>query len=341
MSAPPRQDLVWALAGLTVIALTGSCTTDTDSTSTSPLAPATREVTVDHGTADVVDLRPVSVEAEAGDSVVIRSANPGLGGDDESPVHHLFTSAPGDALPPLFTPAGGGLVPNPGVWGLCRGGAAEGASAGCPVPPIEGPTAYDGAAYFSLGALLPGERRELPLAEDLPPGTYRFTCAIHPELHVDVQVVPDPEPERELEPLDPASAVKAAHQQAPSAGATVVVVLGPQTQDPAAEVLDSLPRLVEIPIGGTVLWRVQHRSPHTVELGVPAAPHLADTAPADTVPIVPRDRRWDGAGQVRSGILSTDPSVARTEFGLTFTKAGVYRAYDRFHSGISTLVRVG
>ena len=323
-----------------VLALTGACT-DADAPASSPGAPVTREVVLDHGTAGVVDLRPVTVQAAAGDRVVIRSANPGLGGDDESPVHHLFTSAPADSQPPLFTPSGGGLIPNPGAWGLCRGGTPGAAADGCPVPPIEGPSAYDGAAYFSLGALLPGEQRELPLADDLAPGTYRFICAIHPQLHVDVHVVPDPEPVTELAPLDPQLAVDAAEQQAPSAGKTAVVLLGPQTEDPAAEVLESLPQVVRIPVGGTVLWRVQDRSPHTVELGVGEAPHLADTAPADTIPVVPRGRRWNGSGQVRSGILSTDPSAAGTEFSLTFTRPGEYRAYDRFHSGISTLVRVG
>ena len=340
MTAPPRRALTWLFAAAAVMAVTGACT-DADRPSRSPGAPVTREVVLDHGTADVVDLRPVTVQAAAGDRVVMRSANPGLGGDDESPVHHLFTSASADAQPPLFTTSGGGLIPNPGAWGLCRGGAPEAAAVGCPVPPIDGPSAYDGAAYFSLGALLPGEQRELPLADDLAPGTYRFICVIHPQLYVDVQVVPDPEPATEQDPLDPESAIEAARQQAPSAGETAVVLLGPQTEDPAAEVLESLPQVVRIPVGGSVVWRVQDRSPHTVELGVQEAPHLADTAPADTVPIVPRDRRWDGSGQVRSGILSTDPSAAGTEFSLTFTRAGQYRAYDRFHSGISTLIRVG
>lgn len=335
MNVVPFGKLLAAFAGL---AMSAGCTAGTSAPAAQPDVPDRREVVVDPGTADVVDLRPASVQAAPGDVVVVRSANPGRGGDDESPVHHLFTSAPRDALPPLFTPVGAGVMPNPGVWGLCRGGLASAATAGCPVPPIEGPTAYDGKSYFSLGALLPADQRELPLAEDLPVGTYRFTCAIHPQLHVDVEVTPDPHAPASLPPLDAARAIDHVAHGAAGAG---VVVLGPQTQDPPAEVLAAVPAEVRIPVGGTVVWKVSGRSPHTVELGLDAPPHLADTAPADTAPVVPAGGRWDGTGQVRSGVLSTDPGVQRAEFALTFTRPGEYRAYDRFHAGITTLVRVG
>jgi plastocyanin len=331
----------WSLPMLAAIASVTVAAACTDAESPdAPTSPDLREVVVDRGTAGVVDLRSVTVEARPGDVVVLRSANPGRGKDDESPVHHLFTSAPSSAPPPLFTRAGSALTPNAGVWGLCRGGAASNAADGCPVPPIEGPAAYDGKAYFSLGSLLPGEARELPLADELPPGTYRFTCAIHPQHHVDVEVVTDPRPAPDLGPLDPRLAVRAAERHALSAAGGTVVVLGPQVRHPAAEVLAAVPAVIRIPVGGTVVWRVGARSPHTVELGSDAAPHLADTTPTDTIPRVPHGGRWDGTGQVRSGILSADPGVGRTEFALTFTRAGRYRAFDRFHAGVSTLVRV-
>ncbi len=300
-----------------------------------------RAVVVDRGAPDVVDLRPVTVQAAPGDVVVLRSANPGNGEDDESPVHHLFTSATPDTLPPLFTRTGAGHVPNGGVWGLCRGGQASGAANGCPVPPVDGPQAYDGRSYFSLGALLPGEERELPLDEDLALGTYRFTCALHPELHVDVEVVEDPQPSTALPTLDAELAVRrATDRQMLGTSGTATVVLAPLLKDPTTEVLAAVPERVQVPVGGTVVWRVPGRSPHTVELGLDAPPHLADTTPADTVPLVPETGSWDGRGTVRSGILSADPSVARQEFALTFTRPGRYRAYDRFHAGISTLVEV-
>lgn len=304
-----------------------------------------REVVLDLGTADVVDLRPVTVQAAPGDVVVLRSGNPGRGADDESPVHHLFTSAPSEAPPPLFVPAGAGVVPNPGAWGLCRGGSAAAATTNCPVPPAEGPAAFDGQAYFSLGALLPGETRELPLSDDLAEGRYRFTCAIHPRHVVDVEVVPKPQDAPPSAPLDEADVVARAQEgQSPSAGSSAagaVVRLAPQVDGPAAELLRAVPAEVLVPVGGSVQWRVEGRSPHTVELGVDHPPHLADTTAAETAPVVPADGRWDGTGEVRSGVLSTDPGVDRAVFELVFTRPGLYRAYDRFAPTVQTTVRVG
>ena len=341
LKASPRSILLWVLAAAAGATVAGACTTDAGQGDRLD-ARDRREVVVDRGTADLVDLRSVTVQAEPGDVVMLRSANPGRGQDDESPVHHLFTSAAaGAATPPLFTAVGTGLMPNAGVWGLCRGGSASDATAGCPLPAIEGPSAYDGKAYFSLGALLPGDLRELPLADDLAPGTYRFTCAIHPGLHVDVQVVSDPVPAEALSPLDAADATRAARERVRETAGAALVVLGPHAGNPPAELLAAVPAVVRIPVGGTVVWRVEAQSPHTVELGLPGAPNLADTAPADTVPQAPDGGRWDGRGVVRSGILSTDPSAASSEFQVTFTRPGRYQAFDRFHAGIATVVQVG
>lgn len=121
------------------------------------------------------------------------------------------------------------------------------------------------------------------------------------------------------------------------------MLLGPRPAGHAVEVLTATPGTVRIPVGGTVTWRVPGRSPHTVELGVGSdhPPSLSHTTAADTTPTVPQGRRWDGRGVVRSGVLSDDPSVRRTSFSVVFTRPGTYRAHDRFHSGISTVVHVG
>lgn len=338
VTARPRG-ILRMLAAAAAVTMVGACT-DTQAPDPTATTPDRRDVVVDRGTGEVVDLRPVTVQAAPGDIVVLRSGNPGRGEDDQSPVHHLFTSAPADALPPLFTQAGAGFLPNPGVWGLCRGGAVAAATAGCPVPPAEGPSGYDGKSYFSLGALLPGEQRELPLDADIPPGAYRFTCAIHPQHHVEVRVVEEaPGQADEHEPFDAERAMHAASRKQHH-GRAAVVLLGPHTGHPAAEVLAALPAVVRVPVGSRVVWTVDGRSPHTVELGLDGPPHLADTSPVDTVPVAPKGRRWDGTGQVRSGILSRDPSVGRTEFALIFTQPGRYLAYDRFHAGVTTTVLV-
>lgn len=338
-SSPARLRLVVALL---LSANLAACTPD-GGTRSGPAAddgPTRRDVLLDQGSADVVDLRPVTVQARPGDVVVMRSGNPGQGEDDESPVHHLFTSAPATAPPPLFVAAGRGHLPNPGAWGICRGGDPAHATAGCPIPPVEGPSAYDGRSYFSLGALLPGETRELPLAVDVPLGTYRFTCAVHPDTYVDVEVVEKPTAVPALPPAEVAAARPQVVRDSTSRLGRSVVVLGPQSAG-QAEVLAAVPGSVHVPVGGTVTWRVDGRSPHTVELGLDHPPHLADTTAADTAPAVPRGRGWDGVGTVQSGVLSADPSVDRTTFSLVFTRRGTYRAYDRFHAGISTVVHVG
>lgn len=344
---PQGTALGLALAVVAVLAAGTACTQVPEEAGTAaPASESRREVLVDRGSTDVVDLRPAKVQAAPGDVVILRSGNPGRGPGDESPVHHLFTTAPQDALPPLFVPAGQGVLPNPGVWGLCRGGDAANAGTGCPIPPIDGPREYDGHSYFSLGALLPGEQRELPLSKDLPAGNYRLTCAVHPHLHVDVEVVREPA-SAELRPaMDAAQAGAqaadlAARHAAHTDGGEAVVLLAPQPGQPAGEVLQAVPAQVQIPVGGTVLWRNANRAPHTVELGIPEPPHLTHTGPADTVPTVPADGRWNGDGQVRSGVLSTDSGVGRTEFRLTFTKPGLYVAYDRFSPTVTTQVRVG
>lgn len=327
-----------------VLMTTTACTPTRDEGSDAS-ASALREVVFDRGTADVVDLRPVTVQAAPGDVIVVRSGNPGRGADDESPVHHLLTSAPQGTPPPLFVPVGAGLAPNPAVWGLCRGGKAADATNGCPIPPIEGPASYDGHSYFSLGALLPGEQRELPLSEDLAPGTYRFTCAVHPQLHVEVEVVENPSPASHLPVLDALQAptqagglVSGHMNDAPAA--ETVVLLAPQTENPPAEVLHAVPAEVHLPVGGTVVFRNPNRAPHTVELGIDEPPHLTHTTPADTVPVVPDGGQWNGEGQVRSGILSADPGVGRTELRLSFTRPGLYVAYDRFAPSLTTRIRV-
>lgn len=338
-AARRRGIVLAALAAISTV-LAAGCAGDRD-TDPSRAEPQRREVVVDHGTAKVVDLRSATVQAAPGDVVVLRNANPGGGEDDESPVHHLFTSA-GPQLPPLFTPVGEGHVPNGGVWGLCRGGDAADATQGCPVPPVEGPGAYDGTSYFSLGSLLPSDEVELPLDEELPLGIYRFTCAVHPHMHVDVEVVEDPAPAPTPAPLDAGLALRrAGEERLLSEPRSAVVLLGPLLAEPSAEVLTAVPEVVRIPVGGTVVWRVAGRSPHTVELGLQGPPHLADTVAADTVPLGAPDGRWDGTRVVRSGVLSTDPAVDRREFALTFTQKGTYRAHDRFHADVVTLVHVG
>lgn len=319
-----------------------------------PVAPTTREIVLDQGSARVVDLRPVRVQARPGDVVVIRSGNPGRP-DDESPLHHLFTSATGPDRPPLFVPVGGGHLPNPGVWGVCLGGAPAAATGGCPVPPADGPDGYDGTSYASLGALLPGESRTLRLSPEVPMGSYRLESAIYRDLEILVEVVPEPVAPAIPPPIDTAAALEEARRAVRGRssaqawrgrpGDREIVVLGARLEAPPAEVLVAMPSTVRVPAGGSVTWVVGGDSPHTVELEPGGSrghvPALTHTTARDTTPRLPPGGRWSGVTEVRSGILSRDPSIGRTTFTLVFTRPGTYLARDRFHPGVRTVVTVG
>jgi plastocyanin len=317
-------------------------------------AGAVREVLVDGGTEALVATGDVRVRARPGDVVRITSANRGAEGlapegepageeghgDHGSTVVHAFVAAPPDGdpddLPPLFVEAQGGAGPNAGVWGACRGGDAAEAVGTCPVAPIDGPQGWDGRGYWSTGAMLPGEHRDIPLAADVAPGTLRLLCSLHPELAVEVVVTddpgsppepveaPTPQPPDEVEPADPERGL---------------VVVAPATED--TTVLAFSPATVEVQVGEEVRWVTTTRAPHDLTFGAEEAPDLQHTDPTDALPDLP-DGPWDGRGTVRSGYLSTDPSApGGTTASLTFGAPGTYDYVCRFHPAMTGTVVVG
>ena len=297
---------------------------------------------VDGGTEAVALLGEVVVPVAAGSTVTIRHASEPTAEAEEAPVTHAFVSArEADALPPIFARRAGGLSPNPAVWGACRGGSTEEAQNDCPVPPIEGPSRWDGSAYWSTGAMLPGETREVPIAEDIPRGDHMLICALHPGLRVVVRVgaaAPD-RTERDVE-SDVSTALAFAAEGDPHRGPNVVDA-GISTGD--AYVAQFAPAEIRVAAGGSVTWRAGSRTPVDVVFGTAEDEEvtLTHTEPRDALPTGNADG-WDGRGKLSSGFLSADPTAgaAAATWTATFTRPGTYRYVSRFSPTLTGTVVV-
>ena len=273
----------------------------------------------------VVSARPGDALEIRHDGAVVKAA--------EAPVTHAFVAGGEDTLPPLFTPLAAGLIPNPSVWGACRGGDAADATGDCPLPPAEGPGSWDGQTYWSTGAMVPGDTREVLLSDATPHGEYRLTCALHPQLAVVVRVgaktqAPLPAPS------DVAARVASVRSAAPAPApnGTNVVVAGLSVDAPPAYVAAFSPRQIRIPAGGSVTWRAGARTPADVVFGAAGDDlSLSHTGPAEGRP-QGDPAAWDGRGMLRSGFLSADPDAAATaaEWTVTFTRPGTYAYASRF-----------
>jgi plastocyanin len=301
--------------------------------------PATVDVDVDGGSADVAVLGDVVVSVAPGDTVVLRHAADSTL-EDEAPITHAFVG-PGEP-PPIFVPQGGGLIPTPAVWGPCRGGSAEDVVAGCPIPPVEGPQEWDGRAYWSAGAMTPTETREIALSDDLSTGDHVLTCALHPELRVVLRVDGDGASSPD------ASAVVAAARAAVDSeaeGDDMIVAAGVLAE--GAYVAAFSPQTVRIPVGGSVTWQAGSRAPVDVVFGAEADEEgenplsLSHTEPADGLPAGNADA-WDGDGELRSGFLSADSAAgaSASEWTVTFTHAGTYPYASRFGDAMTGVVVV-
>lgn len=328
---------------LAVIMLMAACS------SADPEAPVVVDdaiaVGIDGGTETVLAVADVVVRARPGDTVRITSANRGVveeidighsaeedadDGDDHghgggATVVHSLVSAPTDALPPIFVSTDTSAAPNAAVWGPCRGGDPAAAVGSCPVIPIDGPTTWDGEAYWSTGAMLPTESREVPLAADIAPGTYSLICVFHPELAVHIEVTdegPAPEPVDAPQP----GTVESVTDGEPDPG-HIVVAPG----DERTRLNRFWPATTTVAAGETVTWTTEARTPHDVVLGADTPPELLHASPEEAVADAP-DGPWDGQTTIRSGYLTTDPDgPVGTTFAVTFAQPGTYKYYCRFH----------
>lgn len=275
------------------------------------------------GARGVAPLGDIVVTAAAGGTLTVEHAGTPPEDDEEAPVTHAFVGGVTSALPPLFSPAQGGLIPNPGVWGQCRGGEVSAAVAGCPIPPAEGPVAWDGATYWSLGALLPGERRELPLAETLPDGAM-LVCAIHPELRLVLR------PEGEVASEEAAEERVAAALSAAPTQPYVQGRVAAGIMVDGAYVGRFSPAKTTVAVGSTVRWEAGARAPIDVVFNGGDL-DLTHTGPQDATPAGDASG-WRGKGELRSGFLSADESAgaAAASWSVTFLRPGRYTYASRF-----------
>ena len=321
------------LVGASFLALVVSvaCTSDA---SDDPSSQSIRDVDVDGGTIDVVLVGSNTVEARPGDTVRIHHKGE-LDPEEEVSVTHAFVSSPPDEIPPVFVGGAGGVRPNPAVWGACSGGEPLPTLTSCPVFSDEAPRRWDGRSYWSLGASVPGEERDLPLADDIAEGTYQFVCALHPRLSVEIEVTSSPE---SVSP-DPSPDVAAVMDEAPTLESRRHVAAGFQVEDPPASVNLFSPAEAIITEGEDVTWTVDSRDPHDVVFGENVV-ELVDSSVAESVSNAPRGP-WDGEGDIWSGFLSTDPSVPEgATFSLTFGEPGRYPYQCRFHPNMTGVVVV-
>ena len=291
-----------------------------------------RTVDVDGGAPDIAVLGDIVVAARPGQTVALRHAGEVVSGA-EAPITHAFVG-PGDRLPPIFAPQAGGLIPTPAVWGQCRGGDPATVTGACPILPADGPQSWDGKAYWSTGAMVPSETREIPLADGIAEGDHVLTCALHPSLRVLLRIGGDDDDGAKADPEAAVAAARSALQDE-AVGADVTVTAGVETD--GAYVAAFSPQTVRIPLGGSVTWRPGGRTPVDVVFGA-AAEHegenplsLSHTTPIDGRPAGDTGA-WDGRGELRSGFLSADPAAggAAEKWTVTFARPGTYTYASRF-----------
>jgi len=326
----PEGSRFWLALAVVIAALAG-CSSG---------APAEVTAVIDGGSATVALLGETVVAAAPGSTVTVTHAGDTVSGV-EAPVTHALVAAAADSLPPLFDRGAGGLVPNPAVWGSCQGGDVAAARGGCPLQAGEGPEAWDGQTYWSLGAMLPGEQRHLQLAGDIPTGDHVLVCALHPRLRVVVRVG-DAAGATTVQPAagDAVGRAEQAARQGEPPPDTVTA--GIAVEDPAAFVAALHPATIRVRAGEAVTWRAGARAPVDVVFGArPGELSLSHTAPADGLP-EGEATGWDGRGVLRSGFLSADPGAGASAaaWTVTFTVPGTYRYTSRFGEQMSGTVVV-
>lgn len=305
-------------------------------------APADVAVDIDGGSSQVALLGDVVVAADPGSTVTVRHATEPVAGH-EAPMTHALVAGGEVGPPPVFTQGAGGIVPNPAVWGPCRGGDLAAAAGQCPVPAGDSPDGWDGRSYWALGAMLPGEERDLPLSSELGDGDHILVCALHPTLRLIVRVGSGGA-EVSRRPRDAAAEVDAAVNSATRGpvGGPGVVRAGTHLDEPAAYVAAFSPDPVLLTVGDSVTWRAGSRAPVDVVFGADDEElSLSHTGPEDGLP-AGNAAGWDGRGELRSGFLSADPSAGAgaAEWTVTFTRPGTYPYASRFSDEMTGTVVV-
>jgi plastocyanin len=300
-----------------------------------------------HPERDFLAFYPATLSAHAGDT--LRMVNPTRG----TPHTVTFGVLPDHSNQPVLITPGVGFAAVSG--GPCLSSqpvtstttTCPGAPAGAPPPagtpaaevPLPGP--YSGQPYYNSGIFVGGQTAVLPLAPDLRPGAYRFTCLLHPTMAATLTVVPAGSP------IQSATALRSAavrQLSADRADAATVATGVPSTTPGIVQagavgreltVNQFFPGTVSISAGQAVTWRNDSYEPHVVAIGRQITPEdpLVFGAPN------PPPGAEYGSGLAVSGLFGGRPLPA-SGYSLRFTAAGTYPYTCPIHPGMAGVVEV-
>jgi plastocyanin len=230
-------------------------------------------------------------------------------------------------------------------------------------PPGEGcssaeqePVPFDGTqSWFNSGGLLGEEEYALDLSDTIAAGEYSFVCLVHTSTMkgtievvgpgqpaddpANVEARGDEELEREVGLVAPRV------ETGPSLLEGQVAAALADTDQAAWAAIIFAPEEIEVPVGGTVTWRVM--GDHTISFNAPeGARPFYERAEDGSVreneeAAEPRGDfdEWDGTGFLNSGLRSG--FFPPDEFSVTFASPGTYPYQCLVHFDMEGKVKVG
>jgi len=246
--------------------------------------------------------------------------------------------------------------------------------AACPAGHSSKPDFTGTETYFNSGWLSAddGDNFTVHLSDSIKPGTYRYLCLLHREhMTGSIEVVPDGTavPSAQEQTATGQAELKAEEAKLTGAVADLrmgkhagmkmpgspAVVAGSSSKESMYGSVDEFgPKVVTIPVGGTVTWTFD--GPHTVTFGAtkgnddprteapdgtihlngPAlapAPAPKSAPDPEAPPVSITTASYGGTGFLNSGIIFGDPS-SPTSYAVTFTKPGKYHYICTIHDGM-------
>lgn len=251
--------------------------------------------------------------------------------------------------------------------------------AATPCPVTEQP-AFDGTmSYYNSGFIAPGETVDVPLSDDIEPGTYSFYCNLHgAAMSGEIEVVA---PGTQIPSQQEVDAARDAELEATFAPLLASYSEAKQTlpfgnlagfgcqECGATGTMEFVPEPISVAAGEKVTWTVF--GPHTITFkppsgvghplveaedgtwhadgkalapaGGPGMPPPAE-APAEAGPPVPQEidgGSWDGRDFRSSGFIFSLPAPGHFfSYSLTFTEPGTYTYVCLIHPTMTGQVEV-
>jgi plastocyanin len=264
--------------------------------------------------------------------------------------HTVTFSDKPDQMPPPVLPEVGQV---PLAWAQCV--APQGLPAGtteCPdgsrtaFPPtgtVITLPAFTGKGYYNSGIFDGGQAVEVPIAEDISPGSYTFVCYLHPTtMDLEVDVVPEDQPTQTQADLDLESTRQvevdvgdglAAERSAALAARPPGTVQAGSEQGKAV-VMRFFPVQITVPVGSAVTWINNGSDPHVVAFGRAVGPHDAQNF---AQPSLASGSEYTGGFAISGAIGAGAPSQV---YALRFPKPGRYAYICPIHPGMAGMIEV-